>query len=100
MSGGRETLIRLRWARACLELDDRDPQLDLLGERLGFASREAAVRRRRRPPTEEPTDQLNVRASIADINQFVEWCERKRYSYREGFGLLVAKIEDLGEHWT
>jgi len=43
---------------------------------------------------EEPTDQLNVRASIADINRFVEWCERKRYSYREGFGLLVAKIED------
>jgi hypothetical protein len=60
--------------------------------RLGFGSRETLVRRRRRPPSEEPTDQLNVRAAIADINRFVEWCERNRYSYREGFSLLVAKI--------
>jgi hypothetical protein len=69
-------------------------EIDRVGERLGFASREALIKRRRRPPVEEPTDQLNVRAAIADINRFVEWCERKRYSYREGFGLLVAKIED------
>ena len=36
----------------------------------------------------------SAKAIFADINKFVEWCERKRYSYREGFGLLVAKIED------
>ena len=68
------------------------PAVDRVAERLGFGSREAVIRRRRRPPSEEPTDQLNVRAAIADINRFVEWCERNRYSYREGFSLLVAKI--------
>jgi hypothetical protein len=69
------------------------PEVDRVGERLGFGSRETLVRRRRRVPIEEPTDQLNLRAAIADINRFVEWCERHRCSYREGFSLLVAKID-------
>ena len=67
--------------------------IDRARERLGFASREAAVRRRRRPPLEEPTDQINIRAAIADINRFVEWCERERLSYRKGFGRLVARLD-------
>jgi hypothetical protein len=67
-------------------------EVDRVGERLGFTSREAPVRRRRRAPSEEPSDQLNLRASISDINRFVEWCERNRYSYREGFAELVKKI--------
>lgn len=67
-------------------------QVDRVAERMGFTSREAAVRRKRRQLNEEPSDQLNIRASIADINRFVEWCERKRYSYREGFAELVKGI--------
>jgi len=67
--------------------------IDRAGERLGFTSREATVRRKRRQPNEEPTDQLNLRASIPDINRFVEWCERNRYSYREGFAELVKLID-------
>jgi hypothetical protein len=51
-----------------------------------------AVRRLKRQILDEPTDQLNLRATIADINTFVEWCERNRYSYREGFGELVKGI--------
>ena len=64
--------------------------IDRAGERLGFTSREATVRRQ---PNEEPTDQLNLRASIPDINRFVEWCESNRYSYREGFAELVKLID-------
>ena len=60
---------------------------------LGFKSREGAMRRRRRQVSEEPTDQLNLRAAIPDINRFVEWCERNRYSYREGFAELVKRID-------
>lgn len=67
--------------------------IDHAAERLGFPSREAVVRRRRRQ-SEAPTDQLNIRAAIADINRFVEWCERERLSYREGFAELVALLED------
>jgi hypothetical protein len=68
-------------------------EVDRAAERLGFASRQAPVRRRKRQPLEEPTDQLNLRASISDINQFVEWCERNRYSYREGFAELVKTLK-------
>ena len=68
-------------------------EIDRVAEKLGFPSREVPTRRKRRIAVDEPTDQLNLRAAIADINVFVEWCERERMSYREGFGRLVAKIE-------
>ena len=68
-------------------------EIDRVAEKLGFPSREAPIRRKRRIAVDEPTDQLNLRAAIADINVCVEWCERERMSYREGFGRLVAKIE-------
>lgn len=67
-------------------------EVDRVAEGLGFKSREVPVRRKRRVAVDEPTDQLNLRAAISDINRFVEWCERERMSYREGFGRLVAKI--------
>ena len=38
-------------------------------------------------------DQINIRASVRDLDRFVEWCERNRYSYREGFGELVKLID-------
>ena len=68
-------------------------QVDEAADRLGFKSREGTMRRRRRQVSEEPTDQLNLRAAIPDINRFVEWCERNRYSYREGFAELVKRID-------
>ncbi|WP_336490643.1 hypothetical protein [Methylobacterium nigriterrae] len=67
-------------------------EVDQVAEKLGFQSREVPARRKRRIAVDEPTDQLNLRAAIADINRFVEWCEAERMSYREGFGRLVAKI--------
>jgi hypothetical protein len=69
-------------------------QIDQVADRLGFTSREGAVRRKRRT-SDEPTDQLNLRAAIPDINRFVEWCERNRYSYREGFAELVKLIDRI-----
>jgi hypothetical protein len=75
--------------------DRTNANIDAAGERLGFSSREAPTRRRRRNlAVAEPTDQLNLRAAVADINAFVDWCERRRMSYREGFGLLVKRIDD------
>ena len=68
-------------------------EIDRVAEKLGFPSREVPTRRKRRIAIDEPTDQLNLRAAITDINCFVEWCEVERMSYREGFGRLVAKNE-------
>ncbi|WP_298961785.1 hypothetical protein [uncultured Methylobacterium sp.] len=69
-------------------------EADRVAEKHGFHSREAPVRRKRRSAVEVPTDQLNLRAAVDDINAFVDWCERERMSYREGFGRLVAKIRE------
>lgn len=68
-------------------------EIDRVGERLGFTQREVPQRRRRRAGTDEPTAQFNIRATIADIDSFIGWCERERLSYREAFGLLVAMID-------
>lgn len=67
---------------------------DEAAARLGFGSRENLVRRRKRQPIEEPVEQINLRAAVADINVFIEWCEKKRYSYREGFAELVKHINN------
>lgn len=67
-------------------------EVDRVAERLGFPSRETPIRRRKRQVAEEPTDQINIRAAIADLNAFIEFCERNRLSYREGFGRLVQFI--------
>jgi hypothetical protein len=70
------------------------PEIDRVGEQLGFQSREAPPRRRKkRMGSDEPIDQINIRASVSDLDRFVEWCERNRYSYREGFGALVRLID-------
>ena len=69
-------------------------EIDQIEEKLGFGSREAPPRRRKkRMGSDEPIDQINIRASVSDLDRFVEWCERNRYSYREGFGELVKLID-------
>ena len=65
--------------------DEIPPVIDAIAERRGFTSREPLVRKRRQMPALLQTDQLNLRAEVRDINRFVEWCERERMSYREGF---------------
>ncbi len=64
---------------------------DAAGERRGFASREAAPRRRKRQTRSEPTDQINIRAAIPDLDRFVEWCDVNRYSYGEGLRELLRR---------
>jgi hypothetical protein len=41
----------------------------------------------------ERDDQIKIRASVSDLDRFVEGCERNRYPYREGFGELVKLID-------
>lgn len=75
--------------------EDIPPRQELPKEQtdaLGFPTREATVRRRAKR-MEGPTDQINIRANIEDINAFVAWCEKNRFkSQREGFHELVKLI--------
>ncbi len=68
-------------------------EIDRVGEQLGFQSQEAPPCRRKKQEAREPIGQINIRASVIDLDCFVEWCERNRYSYREGFGELVKLID-------
>jgi hypothetical protein len=89
-----ESALSTALARPSL-LDVRDEHG--LAERF---SAQSTIRRRKRHIPDQPTDQLNLRAAISDINTFVEWCERNRYSYREGFGELVKGIAARSEDAT
>lgn len=64
-----------------------------IAEAHGFVDRDPpqTVRKRRRP-AEEPTHSFTARVSVRSANAFVEWCERERMSYREGFDRLVTQI--------
>ena len=63
-----------------------------IAEAHGFVERNPQTVRKRRKPTEEPTYSFTARVSVRSANAFIEWCERERMSYREGFDRLVAKI--------
>lgn len=69
------------------------PAARAIAEAHGFVDRDPppTVRKRRRP-ADEPTHSFTARVSVRSANAFVDWCERERMSYREGFDRLVAKI--------
>jgi hypothetical protein len=64
-----------------------------IAEAHGFIERNPVTPRRRRRPVEEPTYSFTARVSVRSANAFIEWCERERLSYREGFDRLVALID-------
>ena len=64
-----------------------------VAEAHGFVERNPVVPRRRRRPVEEPTYSFTARVSVRSANAFIEWCERERISYREGFDRLVSLID-------
>lgn len=72
---------------------ERIQAAEAAGVSRGFATREAAPRRRKRQARSEPTDQINIRAAIPDLDRFVEWCEENRYSYGEGLRELLRRAD-------
>lgn len=70
---------------------ETDRQLDRIADVHGFVSRQATltIQRKVKPGPDGPVGQFNLRAAVADVNDFVEWCGRERMSYREGFGKLM-----------
>ncbi len=64
-----------------------------IAEAHGFVERNPVVPRKRRRPVDEPTHSFTARVSVRSANAFIEWCERERISYREGFDRLVGLID-------
>lgn len=80
--------------------------IDRTGEDLGFVSREASaehgetttIQRKPKPGPSGPVGQFNLRAAVADVNEFIDWCGRERMSYREGFGKLMDLKRQTDRH--
>ena len=64
-----------------------------IAEAHGFVERNPVTPKKRRRGTDEPTHSFTARVSVSSANAFIEWCERERMSYREGFDRLVAMID-------
>jgi hypothetical protein len=66
---------------------------DEVGERNGFVSRVPEVAKKRQRGTSRDVHQFTMRVCIGDSNRFLEWCEARRLSYREGFQILVDLLD-------
>jgi hypothetical protein len=74
-------------------IEDQVSPVRAIAEAHGFVERNPVVPRKRRKPVEEPTHSFTARVSVRSANAFIEWCERERMSYREGFDRLVSLID-------
>lgn len=69
------------------------PPLRAIAEAHGFVERNPVTPRKRRKPVDEPTHSFTARVTVRSANAFIEFCERERISYREGFDRLVTLID-------
>ncbi|MGX7709382.1 hypothetical protein [Methylobacterium sp. Gmos1] len=58
----------------------------------GFVERDAPKPIKRRRASEEPTVSFTMRIDVSDQNDFIEWCDRERLPYREGFKRIMAAV--------
>jgi hypothetical protein len=91
---GLASLSDFRPAHHTPVTDDPAPApVKAIAEAHGFVERNPVVPRKRRRPVDEPTHSFTARVSVRSANAFIEWCERERISYREGFDRLVGFID-------
>lgn len=92
---GLTSLTDFRPSAAPLEAGEGTPAsaIRVIAEAHGFVERNPITPRKRRKPVDEPTYSFTARVSIASHDRFVEFCERERISYREGFDRLVRLID-------
>ena len=64
-------------------------QIDAIGKRHGFKSREAQDRLYKLDPMHEATVPLSIRPPLSVANRFIAWCRQNRYSYWEGLQALM-----------
>ena len=78
---------------AAPELVEEPAPVRAIAEAHGFVERNPVTPRKRKKGVEEPTHSFTARVTVRSANAFIEWCERERMSYREGFDRLVALID-------
>lgn len=58
----------------------------------GFVERDPPKPIKRRRASEEPTVSFTMRIDVSDQVDFIEWCDRERLPYREGFKRIMAAV--------
>jgi hypothetical protein len=64
-------------------------QVDAVGARHGFTSREPAERIYKNDASKEATVPLSIRPPLSVANRFIAFCKQHRYSYWEGLAELM-----------
>jgi hypothetical protein len=64
-------------------------QVDAVGARHGFTSREPAERIYKNDVSKEATVPLSIRPPLSVANRFIAFCKQHRYSYWEGLAELM-----------
>jgi hypothetical protein len=64
-------------------------QVDAVGARHGFTSREPAERLYKNDASKEATVPLSIRPPLSVANRFIAFCKQHRYSYWEGLAELM-----------
>jgi hypothetical protein len=64
-------------------------QVDAVGARHGFTSREPAERIYKNDASKEATVPLSIRPPLSVANRFIAFCKHHRYSYWEGLAELM-----------
>ena len=74
--------------------DHVDRQIDQVASELGFVSRQPLrVPPRRKLGTKKQLHPYTMKLDIDDMAVFIQWIERERLTYRQGFARLVALID-------
>ena len=68
--------------------------VDAAAASLGFISREAQGRRKRRVVPSEPKRQLSILMPISKYNRFVEYADRHRLTYEEVISRFLESTND------
>jgi len=66
-------------------------QVDAVGARHGFTSREPVERMYKNDSSKEASVPLSIRPPLSVANRFIAFCKQHRYSYWEGLEELMKR---------
>jgi len=74
-------------------------EIERVADRLGFVNRDPlpTVRAKKRKTVDDPQCSFTMRASVVDVDRFVQWTEQRGLSYRQGFAHLIRLLNRAPE---
>lgn len=70
--------------------------VDAVADQAGFRKRSAPSLHPRRQRNDREVFSLTMKLYIEDANDFVQWCDQERLTYRDGFNRLMEAMRGRG----